>query len=344
MRQKANPFFILGLIAILVACAPSIQTPEVSLPTPTSVPAILPTPASIAAFEEHLVAEIHIEREPDELVFAAGSIWTKTANGHVIQVDPATNMAVGDIKVDTTSDPYHYCQGLGTDGEHIWACSASGDADNRTIDVVRIDPASQSILATVKVEKVFDQLDLPFLLDRIWVLSGDGSELIGIDVGNNQPSSAIDLGARCFQLAVDGQSLLATCALEDLVLRIDPEKGEVTQRVPLQKPRNIIANQNSVWVFQDNAVVRLDPESLNPVAAFTDLPGVGSKGDIFLTEEAVWMRHDSGFLYRIDPASNAILEQFKTDRRLSYGSLLVESGSIWTTAIEDNLLFRLSLK
>ena len=373
----SNRLFYLLPVALLVltACAPQSEVPtaalepslsgSVSLPTstptnlpsstPTPLPEILPTAASITSFDERLLATVNIAEHPlatanpfgfypDEMVFAQGFVWTKTANGHVIQVDPATNSMVGALKVDTTTDIYHYCQGLGTDGENVWACSASGDADNRTIDVVRIDPQTQSIVETVKVDKIFDQFDMPFLLNQIWVLSGNGDKLIGIDVTTNQPGPAIDLGSRCFQLTVMKNSLLATCALDNLVLEIDPEKREVTARAAVQGPRNISATENGVWVLQDNAVIRLDPKSLTPVVAFTNLPRVGSMGDIFATDDAVWIREESGFLYRIDPASNEFIEQIKPDQGLTGGGVLVTSDSIWATAVDDFLLIRLSLK
>lgn len=358
MKFRTMIFLATTYSLALAACVSSApQVPGPSLPTsiPTSVPAILPTPASTVSFNERVLAIINIDEHPlatagmignhpDEVVFAQGFIWTKTDNGHVIQVDPATNTMVAAIKVDTTSDPDHYCQGLGTDGENIWACSASDDGDNRTIDVVRIDPQTQSIVETVKVGKIFEQFDMPFLLNQIWVLTEDGDTLVGIDGTTNQPGPGIDLGARCFQLAATDKSLLATCALEDLVLQIDPERREVTARAALKNPRNIAATENAVWVLQDNAVVRLDPISLSPVVTFTNLPGIGSSGDIFATEEAVWVRQESGFLYRIDPASNEIVEQIKPDQSLTGGSVLVTSDSVWTTAVDDNLLIRLSLE
>jgi hypothetical protein len=374
MNLITSVFFPITLALMLAACAPadasmptlmptvvptSISTATsapTSLPTvvPTEVPAIPPIPSSIIPLEARLLATIDATEHPlatpnmsgnhpDEIVFAGGFIWTKTDNGHVIQVDPTTNTIVGAIKVDTTTDPNHYCQGLGTDGEDIWACSASSGDDDRMIDVVRIDSESQSIVETFKVGKVFDQFKMPFLQNQIWVLTETGSKLIGIDVATNQPGSAIDLGTRCFQLAAMEETLLATCGLDNLLLQIDPAKGEVTKRVTLQGPRNVGAAANGVWVLQDSAVVRLDPESLTPVVTVTDLPRMGTMGDVFVTEEAVWMRQESGFLYMIDPASNELIEQIKPDRSLSGGSILVTSDSIWTTANEDDLLLRLSL-
>lgn len=348
MKHTLKNSFLVAIALILVACTASnpqepttalTSTPEI-LPTLISVPEILPTPSSIVPFETRLLTTIDI-KYPDELVFVQGFIWVKTDDGHVIQVDPATNSVVGNIKVDTTSDPYHYCQGLSTDGENIWACSASGDENNRTIDIVRIDPSAKSVVETVKVGKIFDQFRMPFLLNKIWVLSGNGDKLVGIDLTTNQPGPAIDLGARCFQVEAVGKSLLATCRLDNLVLRIDPEKMEVTDRLTFSSPLNIVATENGIWLSQDNAVVRLDTESLNPVATFTNLFG---EKDIFATKEAVWVRLNAGFLYKIDPTTNQLVEQIKTEQSLSMGGILITSDSIWTTASDDDILIRLSIK
>lgn len=337
MKPGCKKSLLVMIALILAAC--TVTSSQEKTPTPISVPTILPTPSSIVSFEERLLATIDI-KYPDELAFVHGFIWVKTDDGHLIQVDPVTNSVVGDIKVDTTSDPYHYCQGLGTDGENIWACSASGDENHRTIDVVRIDPNSQSVIETVKVGKIFDQFNMPFLLNQIWVLSGNGDKLVGIDITTNQPGPAIDLGARCFQVAAVNRSLLVTCRLDNLILRIDPEKMKVTERMTFTGPRTIAATENGIWLSQDNAVVRLDTESLNPVVAFIYL----SNADILATNEAVWVRLENGFMYRIDPASNELIEQIKTDQNLSMGSILVTPDSIWTTAGDDDLLIRLSLK
>lgn len=337
MKLALKKSFLVAVALILIACTAS--NPQELSATSFSVPEILPTPSSIALFEKRLLATIDI-KYPDELIFAQGFIWVKTDDGHVIQVEPATNSVVGDIKVDTTSDSYHYCQGLSTDGENIWACSASGDENNRTIDVVRIDPIAKRVVETVKVGKIFDQYKMPFLFNKIWVLSGNGDKLVGVDITTNQLSPAINLGVRCFQVEAVGKSLLATCKMDNLVLRIDPEKMEVTDRLTFSNPHNIVATENGIWLSQDNAVVRLDTVSLNPVAIFTKLFNT----DIFATKEAVWVRLENGFLYQIDPVSNQLVEQIKTEQSLSMGGILITSDSIWTTASDDDVLIRLSIK
>lgn len=344
-------FYILNLISLLliVACAtpqveltPTVEQPVIPTATtaPTIIPEILPTPMSIDSFDTRVVATININY-PDEIVFVQDFIWVKTDDGHLIQVDPVSNVVVGDIKVDTTVDPYHYCQGLGTDGESIWVCSARDDGDNRTIDVVRVDINSKSIVETIKVGKNFDQLNMPFLFNQIWVFSGSGDKLIGIDITTNQISSEINLGVRCFQLAVVDNFLMATCKLDNLVLKIDVENGEIIQQTELKSPIYIKGNEDGLWVTLSNSLVRLDSKSLSPVVTFTNLLGTS---DIFVTKESVWVRNENGFLYRIDPATNQIVEQISVVEKLSDGSVLVTSDSIWTTASDNNVLMRLSLK
>jgi len=339
MKPTLRNSFLVTVTLLLAACTAAVS--QEAAPTAISVPTVLPTPSSIVPLEERLLATIDVEF-PDEMVFVQGFVWVKTDSGHVIQIDPATNSVVGDIKVDTTTNSYDYCQGLGTDGENIWACSTRGDENFKTIEVVRVNPTSQTITATVDVGKVFDQFDMPFLSNHIWVLTDNGSKLVGIDTTTNQPSPAIDLGTRCFQVTATSNELLVTCKLDNLILRVDPESMQITGRLTLSpSPWNIKTTENGVWVGLGNAVVRLDPESLNPVATFTGL----RDGDLFATKEAVWVRLDNGFLYRIDPVSNQVVEQITSDQRFySMGGFLVTPDSVWTSASDDDLVLRISLK
>jgi hypothetical protein len=50
----------------------------------------------------------------------------------------------------------------------------------------------------------------------------------------------------------------------------------------------------------------------------------------------------NGFLYRINPANNTLAEQVRVDPKLSGGSILADS--LWTTAYNDDRLFRLTVQ
>jgi hypothetical protein len=346
MRPGAPLVTVLSLTLLVSACTPPPENPPPS--ATAAIPAIPPTAVAVTPLADRQLVALNI-RYADELAFVLGFLWVKTSDGRVVQIDPADNTIVGELKVDATTDLNHNCMGLGTDGRNVWACSASevansGDGEEWTIDVVVVDPQSLTLIATVPVDKIFDQFQMPFLNDQIWVLTGDGSSLVGIDTTTFEPGPAIALGTRCASLAASGQALVAACPLTNQVLRIDPETRAVVTRAEVPAPRAIFADDQSVWVAQDNAVMRLDLTALTPLIVFANLPAVGFYGDVFVTNQAVWIRQPSGFLYRVDPASNTIVEQIAPPEAMDGGSVRVAADSIWTSANEDHSLYRLSLR
>lgn len=302
---KANSIFALALL--ITACGE----------TPTPAPEIYSVPLSTVSMDDRLLATIHADEHPlstsnlagnypDELVFANGFIWVRAVSGYLIQFDPATNTMINAVKTDTTNNPQHYCQGLGTDGKDVWVCSAAGDEHQGPIDIVRVDTSTMSVVATFKVDKVFDQFFMPFAQNQIWALTGDGSKLVGIDVSTNQANPAIDLGSHCFQLAALDNFVYATCPVDELVLKIDPRKKKVVAQQSLERyPKFISAASNGIWVSQTNSITRLDPKTLNPVVVIT---GIAESG-IYAMEDTVWVWESwTGVLYKIDPATNEVLE------------------------------------
>ena len=321
--------------------------------TPTPAPEIAAAPRSTVSMDDRLLASIDSKEHPlassalfgnhpEEIVFANGFVWVHLVNGHLIQVDPNTNQMVNALKTDTTSNSRHYCQGLGTDGKDIWVCSAAGQEDDKTIDVVRVDTSTQQIVATFEIGKLWDQLYMPFAQNQIWVLTENGSKLVGIDVTNNQANPAIDLGIRCFHLAALDNILYASCGSDQLVLKIDPEKKEIIAQQNVKDPFFIFAASNGIWVSQSSSITRLDPESLNPIVTITGI----SASDINATESAVWVwEYEKGILYQIDPATNEVAELIKPETPfLTGGGVLATADSLWLTVDENDLMLHLRLK
>jgi len=330
------------LVLILAACGG----------TPTPAPEVPAKPQSMVSMDGLLLASIDTNEHPlatpnmfgnhpDEILFANGFIWSHLDNGHLVIFDPATNSITGALKTDTTSDPYHYCQGLGTDGKDIWACSAAGPEGQNTINVVRVDTSTQKVVATFEIGKLHDQLYMPFAQNQIWVLTERGTKLVGIDVSSNQANPAIDLGTRCFSIAALDNMLYATCRFDSLVIKIDPKKKKVVASQTVQDPGFIFAAKGGVWVSQVNSITRFNPKSLKPIITLTGITG----SDINATDTAVWVwEFDRGILYKIDPATNEVVEQIKPDKSFTTGGgVLPTTDSIWLTANEDDLVLRLSL-
>jgi len=347
MKTNLNICFSVLLALLITACG--------SRGTPTPAPEKPAAPLSTVSMDERLLASIDANEHPlanptlagnhpEEIVYANEFIWVHLVNGHMVQVNPFTNAMASAVKTDTTTDPFHYCQGLGTDGRDIWVCSAAGDENNKTIDVVRIDTSTQSVVATFEIGKIWDQLYMPFAQNQIWALIEGGSKLVGIDVSSNQANPAIDLGMRCFQLSALNDILYASCGVDNLVVKFDPAKKEIIARQTVQSPGFIYTAKDGVWVSQANSVTRLDPESLNPIVTITGV----TYSDINVTSTAVWVwEYGKGILYKIDPATNEVAELIKPNQPfISGGGVLYASDTdtLWLTVDENDLVLRLSLR
>lgn len=343
MKINFKTCLIMMLALLITACSPG---------TPTPTPEKSVTPLAKVSLDNRLLASINTQKHPltdqtlfgdhpEEISFADGFIWTHLVNGYMVQVDPASNTMVSAVKTDTTKDSNHYCQGLGTDGKDIWVCSAAGEEDNKTINVVRVDTSTQSVVATFEVGKIWDQLYMPFAQNQIWALTGSGSKLVGIDVTSNQVNPAIDLGTRCFHVAALDNILYVSCGGDNSIIKIDPNGNKVIGKQTVQGPLFIFAAKNGIWVSQMNAVTRLDPDSLNPIITLTGI----TPSDINATGNAVWVwEYGKGILYNIDPTTNEVAELIKPDTPfISGGGVLPASGSLWLTVDENDLLLRLSL-
>jgi len=333
------------LALLITACGPGTPTPapeKPAMPLSTiSMDSLIM--ASFNTNEHPLASPTLTGNNPDELVLADNDmVWTHMDNGYLVQFNWFSNTMSAAVKTDTTTDIFHYCQGLGSDGTDVWACSAAGDEGHKTINVVRVDTTKQAVVETFEVGKIHDQLSMPFVNNQIWVLTGDGSKLVGIDVSTNQVNPAIDLGARCFQLAGLGNMLYASCTVDNLVLKIDTEKKEVIGRQTLTSPQTLAAASNGVWVCQGNSITRLDPETLNPIITFTGITDSG----IAASTGAVWVwEYNKALLYKIDPATNEVAALIKPAKPfLTGGGALLTEDSLWLTVNENDLVLRLSLK
>jgi hypothetical protein len=298
---------------------------------PSATPSFSPLPAPVVSDVEatpiasRVRSRSSIGGGPDGLAAAAGSIWVKTDGGDVLRVDPKTDKQTAKIKVAE-----ELCQGLGADDTAVWACSDDG--------VVRIDPKTDKIAARVVVDKFNDQSQIPVAFGRAWVLTGDGSRLVGI--AGDKADPAIDLGTRCIDLTATRTALWAACPIDGQAVRIDPTGGRVTGRIQgLEEARSIGAGRE-VWVGYAGGLARID-EARPAVTGVADA-STGPFGALFVTPDAVWVRAQGRFLRKVDPRSLKVLEQLEAPED-SGGAVHVLADSLWATAYDDGVLYRLAL-
>jgi outer membrane protein assembly factor BamB len=291
------------------------------------------TPQSVVPQARWMLDSIEIANA-DAIAEIDGALFVKTDDGRVVRVDPETGEITAEAKVDTAKDRAHYCQGIGSDGKTLWACSASDD----TTDIVRLDPATLNETARSPVDKVFDQYALPVVDGKVWVLTGDGSRLTIVDATTGEQAT-VPLPERCFQLAVSSQVAYATCLLADKVIAVDVASGDVIGSAQVIQPTSVSVFDHDVWVSGSAGLVRLD-SGLEPQVEF---PGISARsvGDIIETASAVWVRTEKEFLLRIDPATGEVAARYEIDPVPSGGSLLVTDDAVWTTAFNDSIVYKI---
>ncbi len=113
-------------------------------------------------------------------------------------------------------------------------------------------------------------------------------------------------------------------------------------RAEVPQPGVVAATADDVWVGSSDGLLRLDARTLRRKAVFKELSPL-LYGDVRATSDDVFVRlKGEHFLYRIDPSTNQVAEYVKGDPNLSSGSVLVTDDAIWTTAYDNQQLFRLS--
>ncbi len=278
--------------------------------------------------------QVELWGNPDWLAGFGGFVWVKRDAGLVSKIDPASGQQVAEVRSDTKSD--QYCQGIGAGGGAVWSCSGS--------DVVRIDPQSVTVTASVPVGKIFDQGHLVYAAGHIWVITGkNGDKLVGINTKSLARTRPVSLGRPCADLGSgnDGSVVWVICRDANAVLRFDPRKLRVVQSVKVDAPTVANSSSGVLWVGTDTRVVRFDVRSLRRVATFPDL-APGYSGDLTIAPDGIWVRTERSFLSRIDPNSNRIVEEIRPPAALPGGSALAFAGALWTDASDANQLFRLS--
>jgi hypothetical protein len=246
-------------------------------------------PSDVGPLNSRLIAKISIAN-PDGLVEVGGAVWVRTDDGRVVRVDPRTDTVTGTVHLDTAKDPGHYCQGIGTDGTAVWACTAS----DSTTSIMRIDPTTMATGKPVAVQKAFDQLSLPHTPRGLWVLTGTGTAVIVVDP-TSQATTSYPLGARCQQLAASTAVVVATCVNDNVVVALNPATGRVLTRVSLPAPRIAAATGYDVWVDTTDGLTRLGSDQL------TSSPPL-SGGSLLLTSDALWASaNDEGVVLHLRP-------------------------------------------
>ena len=226
--------------------------------------------------------------------------------------------------------------------------------------VTRIDPATNTVVAQIKVDNpTFDfhhpvPGDITFAGNQLWVTTinsvGDG-EVARIDTITNAVVERIPIsdlqypnGTLAFSpwgIASDGDTLLVSDFLHTGIARVDTKTGKViAQILNVGHVVSISLDTDALWVamHREDSLERIDPKTNTVIATIPLFPGVNGPdslcswciSNVAIGDGSVWVALGQGNgVARIDPITNQVVAKIDI-KGADY--VAVSNGIVWVTA------------
>ncbi len=286
--------------------------------------------------------KIPIERLKPEAVFAVpGSPdWLAADELDAMWVSnkPKDSVSRFDLKTNTvaatTPVGKQPCSGLVAAFGSLWVPNC-GD---QTIS--RVDLKSGAISATIRTGIGNSEGSVAAGAGSVWLMIDTKGTLARFDPATNAVVAEIIVAPGSYGLAFGEDALWVTSSERDTVARVDPHTNLIVDTIAVGKaPRFIAVGSGAVWTLNqgDGSVTRIDPKT-NKVAATIEVGVPGGGGDISVGEGSVWVTAFDFPLSRIDPSTNAVVQQF-------YGkggdAVRVALGSVWLSNLQAGNVWRI---
>ena len=185
--------------------------------------------------------------------------------------------------------------------------------------------------------------------DAVWLSAGPEFDRLDPKTGKRTGGVSVP-GGLCLDPVYEyGALYSATCYSEEGLVRIDPQKLEVTDSVRLpvtdfyNQEGTIDAGEGAVWVIIDGkgceacVLVGLDPQTLSRTHEIDLDPGAQS---VAVGNGFVWVTNSHrNVVLRIDPRTDEVLGETKVDGLPSY--LAVDSNGVWVLTQLDGTVTQL---
>jgi YVTN family beta-propeller protein len=311
---RMNAIRLASAVALRVGTGSKLRCgPFTGGPRPTASPTPTPTPTPVAsAIPAKVTAKITVGAYPTSVTVGPQAVYV--ANSHdwsISRVDPASNSVLSVINLPLTGTSgvpsIMYAEGS------LWAAISSIDASGGYLpgSVLRIDPASGAVLATIPVGKT------PFAFasspGAIWVADYRDGSVVRIDPVTNTVAATVALGGRSTGVAYDFGSVWVSNEQTGAISRIDPATNKVVATVPtIGGAEGVATGAGAVWVANYGAealplgaVSKIDPATNTVVTAY---PVVGHP--LFITQGggSLWLSMDgTPEVVRVDLATPGTL-------------------------------------
>jgi YVTN family beta-propeller protein len=234
---------------------------------------------------------------------------------------------------------------LAAAADAVWVLTPSGNS------VVRIDPATNEVVATIGVGRAPSGLAVG--AGAVWVSRRSDGAVVRIDPATNRVVARIPVGRALGAMTVAGGVVWVALPGRGLG-RIDPASNEPTL-VPVARccDGELAAGEGALWVANrgDGSLVRVDVAT-GRVAARVLLPRTTEQQPyrVAIGDGAVWVtsagarRGTANLLWRVDPASNQVtgtLDLGPTSAGGIPNSVAAGNGAVWVGGITKGSIARL---
>jgi len=316
------------LLGFLLCGSGKAQTQNSSPPRPgVTTPGVKRSMADL-----HPEATFAVEGQPDWMVVTNDAVWVTSSNvNHVVRLDAATNRPTLIVTIDKP------CSGLAAGFGAIWVPSCGAHT------LVRVDPQTGKIVAQIPAGPADSEGGVTTGDGSVWLVTSKEGLLVRVDPQTNQVAAKIAIPSGSYVPAFAEGAVWISSTEHNLLTRVDARLNQVVASIPIgPQPRFLTAGAGSVWTLNqgDGTISRVDMKTNRLVATITaGIPGTG--GEIAFGEGSVWATVFEVPMTRIDPASNAVIQQW-----VGRGgdSIRLGHGSIWLTDFAHAKVWRLNPK
>jgi len=255
-----------------------------------------------------------------------GSDWNVPKPGvKEVQVPFASLKSSATIKVGGTAD------WVLVTGDAVWV------ATTHPFAVLRIDPATNTIVASVKVSAEACS-GLAFGFGSIWVpICGQHPKLVRIDAARNTLTATLPIAPAGPEggITASGDSVWLVTDKKGTLTRIDPSTNHVRQKISIPPGSyNPLFSNGTIWI------TRVESNVLTAVEAATgrmiESVSVGPKPR-FLTSGggSIWtLNQGDGTVSRVDEKSRKLIATIRVGIPGAGGDIDYGADSVWTTVFD----------
>jgi streptogramin lyase len=325
---RRGPFYRFLLLGSLLCGSGNAQAQNSTPPRPgVTTPGVRRSMADV-----HPDATFAVEGQPDWMVVTDDAVWVTSSNvNHVVRLDAATNRPTLVVTIDKP------CSGLAAGFGAIWVPSCGAHT------LVRVDTQTGEIAAEIPAGPADSEGGVTTGDGSVWIVTSKEGLLVRVDPQTNKVVAKIAIPSGSYVPAFAGGAVWITSTEHNVLTRVDARSNQAVDSIPIgPQPRFLTIGAGSVWTLNqgDGTISRVDMKTNRLVTTIAaGIPGTG--GEIAFGEGSVWATVFEVPMTRIDPESNAVVQQWAGP---GGDSIRLGHGSIWLTDFAHAKVWRLNPK